>query len=223
MILPLDFRAQHLFIEIDGQAWLLDTGSPSSFSERSELNLADRSFAVGRSYFGLDAQQLSEMVGEHCIGLIGSDVLQAFDCLIDLPRRQMQLSVEPMQLAGRSVAIELFMGIPTIEVDVEGRSCRMFFDTGAQISYWQDEDLCRFPPTGTLSDFYPGWGSFQTETFAVPMRLADKDFTVRCGRLPGLLGQSLLLAGTQGILGNAILCDRALLYAPRRGQIVLEA
>ena len=41
---------------------------------------------------------------------------------------------------------------------------RMFFDTGAQISYLQDDVLDTFPSAGPVTDFYPGVGQFQTET-----------------------------------------------------------
>ena len=46
-------------------------------------------------------------------------------------------------------------------------------------------------------------------------------FTLRCGTLPGLLGMRLLVAGTQGTVGNAILKNRTVGYFPRRRVMVL--
>jgi hypothetical protein len=96
-----------------------------------------------------------------------------------------------------------------------GRTTGLFFDTGAQISYFQDESLSTYPSAGELTDFYPGFGQFQTDTYNVPIRIGSEQFTIRCGKLPGLLGMSLAMADVQGILGNQILLDRRVGYFPR--------
>ena len=112
-------------------------------------------------------------------------------------------------------------GIPIISPSVNGEQFRLFFVTGAQVSYLQDDLLASFPEAGMLEDFYPGFGKFETMTHLVPFRLASTDRTFRCGRLPGLLGLSLMMADTQGILGNAILESGPVGYFPRRGVLSL--
>lgn len=97
----------------------------------------------------------------------------------------------------------------------------MFFDTGAQVSYFQDDLLATFPPAGVVSDFYPGVGQFETDTFMVPFVLGEEAFSLRCGQLPDLLGMTLQMARVQGIVGNAILRDRMVGYFPRRRMMAL--
>jgi len=46
---------------------------------------------------------------------------------------------------------------------------------------------------------------------------------VRCGKLPGLMGMSLGLAGVTGILGNELMRGRVTGYFPRRHQLILQA
>ena len=41
------------------------------------------------------------------------------------------------------------MGIPIVTAQIGGRAYRMFFDTGAQISYLQSDALKTFPAAGT--------------------------------------------------------------------------
>lgn len=113
------------------------------------------------------------------------------------------------------------MGIPIIPVTIAGETFRLFFDTGAQVSYLQDDALDTFPSAGVMQDFYPGFGEFETETHHVPISLGSLTETLRCGRLPGLLGMSLMMADAQGILGNAILHGRTAGYFPRRGILSL--
>jgi hypothetical protein len=77
------------------------------------------------------------------------------------------------------------------------------------------------PQAGSLADFYPGFGPFETDTYDVPIALAGLQWRERCGRLPGLLGMTLMLGGVHGILGNALLRDRAVGYFPRRRVLVV--
>jgi len=41
--------------------------------------------------------------------------------------------------------------------------------------------------------------------------------------LPDLLGMTLLLANTQGIIGNEIMMDQAILFSPRLKKLVFRA
>ncbi len=106
--------------------------------------------------------------------------------------------------------------VPIVTARVGSTDYRMFFDTGAQISYFQDDSIADFPAAGSLTDFYPGIGQFQTDTHEVPVSLEGVQFTLLCGTLPGQLGMGLMMADTQGIVGNAILRDRVVAYFPRR-------
>ena len=63
------------------------------------------------------------------------------------------------------------MGIPIVIAQIAGRDYRMFFDTGAQISYFQDDSLTDFPASGSITDFYPGFGQFQTDTYLIEISL----------------------------------------------------
>ena len=98
----------------------------------------------------------------------------------------------------------------------------MFFDTGAQISYFQGDSLSKFPAEGTVQDFYPVIGEFSTDTFRIPIKIGRAQYPLRCGQLPTLLGMSLMLAGTQGIIGNELLQGRVVGYFPRRRWLILS-
>jgi len=147
--------------------------------------------------------------------------LGRFDLLLDAPHGTVAISAVELKYGGHSVPLDEFMGIPIVSARIRGTDYRMFFDTGAQVSYFQDKSLTHFPSAGAITDFYPGFGRFQTETHKVPVTLGPTEFTLRCGRLPGLLGTTLIMAGTEGIIGNQILTDRPVGYFPRRRSLVL--
>ncbi len=219
--LPLQLRDGHLFVELGGELWLLDTGAPTSFGTAENIFIGGEEFRLGSSYLGLTAATLSSFVGVPCVGLLGADVLGRFDMVFDTPSGSLAISTGELVHSGQSVRLDEFMGIPIVIARVGGSDYRMFFDTGAQISYFQDDSLTEFPAAGSVTDFYPGVGQFQTETHEVPVSLGGVAFTLRCGTLPGLLGMTLMMASTEGIVGNAILSNRIVGYFPRRRMMVL--
>lgn len=219
--LPLQLRDGHLFVELNGELWLFDTGAPTSFGTSTSLSLAGEQFKLGSNYLGLTAASLSGFVGVQCTGLLGADVLGRFDHILDVLGGTLSISTAELSHAGQTVRLADFMGIPILTAQIAGKDYRMFFDTGAQISYFQDDSLADFPAAGNVTDFYPGVGQFQTDTHQVAISLVGVAFTLRCGTLPGLLGATLMLADTEGIVGNQILCTRVAGYFPRRQELVL--
>jgi hypothetical protein len=219
--LPLVFNHGHLFVKLEGNLWLYDTGAPTSFGAAESLRFAGEQFELSSSYFGLTAATLSQYVGVECSGLLGADVLSRFDHILDTVGGNLTVSTAELSYDGQSVRLDEFMGIPIVPARVGGSDYRMFFDTGAQISYFQDDSLTKFPSAGCVTDFYPGVGQFQTDTHEVPASLGGVAFVLRCGSLPGLLGATLMIAGTQGIVRNQILNARISGFFPRRNLLCL--
>jgi hypothetical protein len=219
--LPLIFNHGHLFVELERHLWLFDTGAPTSFGAAERIQIADEQFSLSSSYFSLTASTLSQYVGVECAGLLGADVLGRFDHILDTKGGRLTVSTVELSHDGQYVSVDEFMGIPIVTARVGGSDYRMFFDTGAQISYFQDDSLSKFPAAGSVTDFYPGVGQFQTNTHQVTISLGDISFILRCGCLPGMLGATLMMADTQGIIGNQVLIDRVAGFFPRRGLLCL--
>jgi hypothetical protein len=219
--LPLLFKDGHLFVELEEELWLLDTGAPASFGATNKLSIAGKQFEIPTNSVGLTAAVLSQYVGVQSTGLLGGDVLNQFDHIVDAVSGSLTISTTELTHNGPTVLLDEFMGIPILTVQIDGTDYRMFFDTGAQISYFQGDSLSNFRATGRVKDFYPGVGQFETETHEVDFWPGNVAFTLRCGRLPGSLGAMLLAAGTEGIIGNQILANRVIGYFPRRRTLVL--
>jgi len=219
--LPLIFRDGHLFVEIEGNWWLFDTGAPTSFGNARNLTISGKQFALSSSYMGLSAITISQFVGVECLGLLGADILGCFDHIIDCTKGTLSISTDELVYSGQMLRLSEFMSIPIITAQIGGADYRMFFDTGAQISYFQDDSLADFPAAGNVTDFYPGIGQFDTDTHEVEVMLGHVAFMLRCGKLPALLGATLMMADTEGIIGNQVLADRVTAYFPRRKVLCL--
>lgn len=127
-----------------------------------------------------------------------------------------ELTDHPLPELGEAMPLRFIMGVPILSARIGAEACDLFFDTGAQISYWQGSGLSSFPDAGTISDFYPGFGPFTSSAHRVPITVGSTTTELRCGRLPDLLGMTLMMAGATGILGIEFLRGRTVLYLPRR-------
>ena len=219
--LTLLFDGGHLFIDVERELWLFDTGASTSFGDHEGIVFAGKEFSLNHNYMGLSAEKLSEFVGIKCAGLLGTDVLSKFDYIIDPSQNTLTVASDELSHDGQAIGLSEFMGIPIIKVQVSSMEYRMFFDTGAQISYFQDKSLTDFPACGMIKDFYPSVGQFETDTYQVKVSFEGTIFDLRCGSLPELLAAPLMMTGTEGIVGNQILENRVIGYFPRRNILCL--
>ncbi len=213
----LNLLNDHLCVEVHGKNWVLDTGSPISFGN-SDLRFGGLSISVEKIGMGglmgatLTADSLSDDIDITVEGLIGNDVLGRFAVIFDLPNSTLEVLPNDADIFGSTaVAFDMLMGIPVFDCALNGKASRMFFDTGAMISYWQDALLNQGPSLGTFEDFYPGFGNFAVETYAVDAAIDSLQMPIRTGSLPGALGMALTMV-VNGILGNEVLREHRLAY-----------
>jgi hypothetical protein len=220
---PLVFRHNHLFVEIEGALWVYDTGADSSFGDRATGLLGPKE-DVSAQYTGqFSARDISGFVGETVAGIIGGDIINRYDHIIDLVTNRLTVSDGELTSEGFVQPLEFFMGVPMLKANIGGASHGLFFDTGAQISYFQGTPPADAVDAEDLEDFFPLGGAFRTQTKHIKIGLNGLSRTLRCGKLPGTMGMSLSTAKVSGILGNEIMRNRVTAFYPRRRQLVLQA
>ena len=158
--LPLHFANNHLLVTLDGRDWLLDTGGSVSFGSTPSIRVDQQEFSLSQGFLGLTPAILSEYINAPVAGLLGVDIMNELDVLIDAPEKTIIFSKDPLSCNGSAVPMEEFMGLPIIDATINGIAWRMFFDSGAQLSYFEDKIIKDYPETGTVEDFYPGLGKF---------------------------------------------------------------
>lgn len=218
---PLIFDRDHLYVQIGNARWLYDTGADRSFGD-TPFTLCGTEFSPDSDYMGITAEDITGFLGETIAGIIGADVLGEFDHIIDLRRGELTVSTENLSSPGAEQSVTFFMAVPMVAATVANKKVRLFFDTGAQVSYYQEEVEAAYPSAGVIEDFFPGTGQFTSETHLLPTALTGVTHTLRYGQLPGMMGMAIRLAGASGILGNDVIRGRTTGYFPRRNLLLLE-
>jgi hypothetical protein len=217
-----EFVDGHIIAVVDQRRFLIDTGAPFSVADASPIEFAGGSYRAQKTYMGVSPESLSRNVGTSIDTLVGADILNQYDIFIDPTTQTLDVSENELPLTGQALELDDVMGIPIIEVMVGEDKVRMFFDTGAKLSYLDPQRINGFESIGTETDFYPGIGDFSTNVFDVPIMLAGETLFLRVGNLPALLQMSLMMADTGGILGTAILRTHKVIFAPRRKTLTLQ-
>ena len=126
---PLILENGHLFVALPEGSFLFDTGAPTSFGKAPQVAVDEQSFNLPPSYMGLTAETLSAYVSRETHGILGGDILNQFDILIDVPQSRICFSKTPLECAGEELTLEEFMAVPILQATIAGESVRMFFDT----------------------------------------------------------------------------------------------
>jgi hypothetical protein len=205
----------------DGKICLIDTGAPCSVGNAETVMFAGGRYPLKPDFLGKAADELPGPIGVRIDVLLGVDILNRYDMLIDPVRKVLVFSEGELDVEGEALPIEQAMGVPIVTANVGGSRLKMFFDTGAKISYVDQETANAYPRVGTAQDFYVTVGPFQTSIHRLPMLLGSLTIDLECGTLPQSLQLSLAAAGAAGIVGNAILERFMVAYLPRRERIIL--
>jgi len=180
---------------------LIDTGAPSTIHASSVLTFCSENYNCSTNYMGLTVSKISEMLGTEITTLLGADILSDYKILFDYKNEIIEFNKEAIALDGNEIGISNFMGIPIIELLIDNQKLKFFLDTGAKLSYLSGSITSNYESIGTDEDFYPGVGKFETECFDISTSFRDNNFNVKYGNLPRLLQMTLMLGGTDGIIG----------------------
>lgn len=199
----LDVFDHHLIINVGQLHVLIDTGSPVTLSNNGIFEFMGKQFPAQKSIAGKSIDDISGQVGRCVDVLLGMDVLKNFVLRIDLDKNTILFSdVDAPE--EDSIPMTVRMGIPTINMTVDGGSYTFILDTGAKISYIESNITHCDTPIATLNDFNPLLGDFTTPIYAKDVKIGTKTFTCQFGNLPFMAEKALSVSGFNGIIGYDI-------------------
>tara|TARA_B110000263_G_C15098807_1_gene414327 strand:- start:54 stop:716 length:663 start_codon:yes stop_codon:yes gene_type:complete len=203
MTYDIDIYDNHLILISNNCRYLIDTGSPVTISNSEKIEIFNTNYKTSTNYLGLTVEGLSKSLGTNIDALIGGDVLKNHIFKIDY-KNKLFIILDEINTNNESIDIDLFMGIPIIEIEINGNRIRTFLDTGAKISYINSTYVENLKPIDNRQDFYPTVGDFETDIYEFPIIFNDSKIDLTFGVLPTQLEQTLSFGNTKGIIGNDI-------------------
>lgn len=179
--LELIISNNHIVFNQNGKNYLIDTGSPTSFSfdNESSIILGGRVFAFSpvRLCQKQDVDVLSQM---DISALIGLDIIQKTNLTIDYKNKKIsfECNIDFHNKEYKSFSISLFMGnqaIVTSSISCNNsRLSRCVIDSGAIISYINEEATKKGTMLSeTYSDFSPIVGSIGGNLYQTIIEIQD--------------------------------------------------
>jgi len=211
----------HIWAEIGDDRVLVDSGALMSIGKNSSFNLGFQRFPLQKDFLGFDVDDFSRLIGMRISVVLGADILNTFDYMIDLENEEFLISTDSIDFQGNVLKPDYFQGIPIIPAKTDKRSVKLFFDTGAKLSYIKSSIAPDYPVVGQDTDFYPGFGEFQVDTHKVPLLVAGHSLHQEMGILPQTLETTLMVSGVDGILGTTIFERFKICFSTRRKQIII--
>ena len=195
----------HIIVHQDDETWLIDTGAPKTLSNYPTIKFAGVEYPTLTDFNLVNPGQLTPHVGVEITGLVGMDLLGKFPIEFNPVSSTMTIDAVPFPEGGFSLPMDDYLTIPIINVSFEGKSIRVVFDTGAQISYLDGSMTRDYDDLDLFSDFFPTLGEFQTQTRRVPFSINGSQVELLVGENPNFLQQLFLVSDTVGILGTELL------------------
>lgn len=114
------------------------------------------------------------------------------------------------------------MGVPVVTGRSSSGRVRAVIDSGASLSYVPADVVQGLTPTGKRSDFYPGFGEFETEVWRVRAEIGGRRITISAGILPPMLQMmfGLILGANGWIVGSDFFRNRVMVVDYPNGCIV---
>lgn len=210
----------HPIVCLDGERYIVDTGSPCSFHYGGlrALEIGGQGFLLSAGSF-CDKETADALTGTDVAGFIGMEILQKTGLTIDLEHGTLDFACvqDPDgSTAYAELSFNLYEGafIVTDDLYLRRRLRNVIVDTGARIPYITSRLAGQLEQTGkAYEDDSPLYGSLCGELLRGDLMFgaADRDVvrSVQFGLMPELLDLSGMF---DGIVGISALTDKRLVF-----------
>lgn len=209
--LPLYILRKHLFADTAEGRTLIDTGAPYTASRTGRLSWGGTSHEVRKGgYLGFNFDSLSANIGAQVDALVGLDRLSDTPMHFDLVSGRLEFGVATPAEGAFSVDTGA-MGMPVVNIRLNGQPAKSIFDTGAQYGYVMDEKYGdEVHRTETFEDFSPILGDLRpTDAWKLGFKLGSESVEDVFGLAPDMMRMTLGTFGFDAIFGPSWMPGRS--------------
>lgn len=217
----LKFAQGHPIITIDEKTFVVDTGSPASFSYSGSIALCSRHHRVPYGNYILDS--LNRVLQTRIDGLIGGDLMKRLGAVeIDYPNSTITFHETLPDVTGASeYDMSVFCNYLIFNTTIDNQPRRVVLDTGAPIPYLCSHILPHRAPDSFVEDVTPS-GTFSSPVYSMETEMAGKKFKVNYGKLPMAHQVMVKIMQCDGVVGKDIFDLGTVIISYRQGKMYLK-
>lgn len=178
----------HYVVEIDGNKYIIDTGSAYSFSFRKNLNevVIDgrRQELIHPEDINqpFDLQETFTLVGQEVDGLIGYNAFMHTGLTILKDNEEGgRVEFGALPINGRAVQLDMFMQYHLVPSMFNGRRMNYCIDTGARYGYCNRNLVNGLPAFDKVHDYNPGLGPLDSYNYRLSVDVGGQTYqTTSC-------------------------------------------
>ena len=196
-IFDADLIKGHFIITDNGKRALVDTGCPFIINDENMRNKP-----MGELYLNDARRNVDPNIRE----FRGLEYFAQHKVLFDYKKAAVIIAdqgdeVDPVH----PVAEFPISGLPyriLFDMTIDGRVCRMIFDTGASITNYLTETIAvTGTPNGTIEDFHPQKGKYIVDLFKHSVEIGDESVDISFGAQLDDIDQDVRRSGAIGVIG----------------------
>lgn len=192
---------------------IIDTGSPVSFHQSGAITFAGEVHKCARSIPGVDPNAMSEELNQKILGLIGMDIMTKYDNIVfDYHSGQITIDAVIDDRCLSVIPSYNIMGASAVDLLIEGKTARMFMDTGAPTSYISPQFIIGQSALEHVHDYHPFYGEFWSDTYQLTTKIQGNDVKMNFGTLPAILQRPINMMGADGVIGYDLFSRFKLMY-----------
>lgn len=205
IILPLTTSNGHFIVTVDNKNFILDTGSPVSYSftEKPTFVLfGDKHLTFLPFPIKGAAKEIEDLVHMPIGGIIGLSTMK------ELKRMEISKEEGYVKFGGdssaddsSSIPIKEYMGVLTIGLKVNGKDTRVILDTGARIDYMDPSLLDTSNAISHERDYNPILGHFEVDGYKTTYGIGDQEVEAITYGATDMLKNYVLSMGIRGVSG----------------------
>ena len=194
-------------VKIDGELFIIDTGSPVSFTfdEKNKLTLKTLPFELSVNLLGIKKEDIDKLAGVDVAGLIGFDIINKEGLTIDKKTHAVMFEADDLygytQLPVRMLSV-MGIGLMDMECEIGGQTVKSIFDTGASVGYVHKSLIGDAEYVGEVEDFGPSFGGeIKTSKYKIEVAIGDMTVSTELAKMTFAVESQVGLLGYKAILG----------------------
>lgn len=200
----------HHLVKIDNKVFVVDTGSPISFSIAEDFKFVvinDNTYEMKNNIVRINKNELNEFTGFNIDGFIGSDILSKIGGIGFNKIEKSIIFASGIDFHnGVRVPIKLFGALGMNYIDIKliagGNNISALLDTGACMSYI-DPEIAEFgKPDGNAEDYSPTFGGWiKTTKVKLPVIIGSQTQDISMAIMTRTIQTQLSMFGYKAVLG----------------------